>query len=185
LPRLPHHGLCIERLAVLVLARVTAEAAAAAMLVEEIRRERNFIASPASGNVAKRFSERLPDNVQTRHFDRGICAGVAVERVLTRHEVRLRPAPRNGRGLAVLRRLPLRVRAQIEPKAGQSKRIHAHNTRANSFQCGQRAVPTICLADAGKTVRGLDLDNRSQSIGCMTPVRAPQRSVGDGHRMKE
>ena len=89
----------IEHLAVLVFARVAADASTAAVLIKQVCREADPVANPPADHIAHRLAHGFADEIETGDFDRGERAGVAVERILAGHEVGLGASAGRFRGL--------------------------------------------------------------------------------------
>ena len=98
-----------------------------------------------------------------------------IQRVLAGHQVGLAAVA------AFSSPFSLGALAEVHPKAGELERIAPDHQVAHRLQRGQWAVAAVGLADAGKAVSRLQLDDGADRIGRVATVGAPQRSVSNGN----
>ena len=173
-----HAGLRRQHLAVFVFAHVVANAAAASVLIEEVRGEADLVAHASADHVADRLAGGFADQVQAGDLDGGEGARVAVQRILARHQVGLRAASRR------VRHRVLGLAAQIPPQRGQLERVHPDDARAHRFQPGERPVAAIGLAESGQAGIRLQLHDRAQRERRVQTVRTAQRRIRNRDRMQ-
>ena len=88
-----------EGLAVFVVAQIVTLAATAGVLVERVRGERHLVAHAATDEITNRLADGFADQVEASRLDRGVGAGVGVERVFAGNVVGLRPLQSAGAAL--------------------------------------------------------------------------------------
>ena len=159
-------------LAVLVITNVIALAAAAGVLVKRVRGKRHLVPDASADEVTDRLADRLANQVEAGGLDRGVGAGVGVERVFAGDTVGLRSL-QSGRAT-------VDHRGEI---ASQPVRASADDLFPDRLQRPGRLVATVRLGNAGNPVVAFQLDHVAQCIRLMQTVAAAQRRVGHGNRV--
>lgn len=155
-----------KALAVLIIASVGTEAAAARVFVEEVSGEGGGGAGSAAEEVADGLVEGFADDVEAGGFDGGEGAGAGITGIFAGDEPGL-GAVAGGVGFT----------PALPEEGVELEGVHAEDKGFDGFQGGEGAFTAVGFADAGEAVVGGKDEDGAEGVGRMAAVGAAERRV--------